>query len=170
VPQNSRPRENRPAIGTPQPRAGAQPLPARPGSGGYWGAPRSAGYGYYPAWGWGWGWGYGFPYYGAFGRAYYYDPYWWGHSHYYGRYAWQDEYVETGKLRLRVRPREAQVFVDGYYVGIVDEFDGTFQRLRLEVGGHRVEIRLDGYSALVFDVLILPGKTTTYRGNLPRIP
>ena len=59
-----------------------------------------------------------------------------------------------------------QVFVDGYYVGVVDEFDGVFQRLRLEAGGHRVEIRLDGYSALTFDVLIPPGETVTFRGEL----
>ena len=30
----------------------------------------------------------------------------------------------TGGLRLRVEPKDAQVFVDGYYAGVVDEFDG----------------------------------------------
>ena len=33
-------------------------------------------------------------------------------------------------VRLEVTPKEAEVYVDGYYAGIVDDFNGTFQRLR----------------------------------------
>ena len=40
----------------------------------------------------------------------------------------------TGELRLQVQPRDAQVFIDGSYAGTVDDFDGTFQSLRLEEG------------------------------------
>ena len=40
----------------------------------------------------------------------------------------------------RSRPRDAAVYVDGYYAGIVDDFDGVFQRLTLEVGPHRIEL------------------------------
>src|SRR5262245_7934286 len=48
--------------------------------------------------------------------------------------------IYYGDVRLQVRPREAQVFVDGYYAGIVDDFDGIFQRLTLTVGPHEIEI------------------------------
>jgi hypothetical protein len=75
-----------------------------------------------------------------------------------------------GALRLKVKPREAQVFVDGYYVGIVDEFDGVFQRLHLEPGGHRIEIRAAGFEPLTFDVQIRWDDTTTYEGLLRRLP
>jgi hypothetical protein len=60
------------------------------------------------------------------------------------------------------------VFVDGLYRGIVDDFDGVFQRLKLEAGAHRLEIRAAGFRPLVFDVLVTPGETTTYRGDLRR--
>jgi hypothetical protein len=69
-----------------------------------------------------------------------------------------------------VKPRDAEVRVDGYFVGTVDEFDGAFQRLNLESGPHRVEITKPGYKLLVFDVRILPDETVTYRGELEPEP
>jgi hypothetical protein len=65
-----------------------------------------------------------------------------------------------------VRPRDAQVFIDGSYAGTVDDFDGTFQSLRLEEGEYKVEIVLPGYEPLDFDVRIIPGEKVTYRGDL----
>ena len=71
-----------------------------------------------------------------------------------------------GGLRITDAPHEAQVFADGYYVGIVDDFDGVFQHLNLEAGPHRIEVRLPGYSdAVEFDVLIQPGRTVTFRAD-----
>ena len=52
---------------------------------------------------------------------------------------------DTGSLRLKIKPREAQVYVDGYLVGNVDSFDGRFQKLGIESGGHRIELKADGY-------------------------
>ena len=40
-------------------------------------------------------------------------------------------------LRIEVKPKEAEVFVDGFYAGIVDDFDGTFQRLNVPPGRAR---------------------------------
>ena len=37
-------------------------------------------------------------------------------------------------LRFQVTPENAEIFLDGYYVGTVDDFDGMFQRLRLLSG------------------------------------
>jgi hypothetical protein len=59
--------------------------------------------------------------------------------------------------------------VDGYYVGVVDEFDGLFQKLHIESGAHRVEVRAAGYETLEFDVRISPEHTTTYQGELKRV-
>ena len=71
-----------------------------------------------------------------------------------------------GGLRITDAPRDAQVFADGYYVGIVDDFDGVFQHLNLEVGPHRIEVRMPGYGeSVVFDVYIQPGRTITYRAD-----
>ena len=110
----------------------------------------------------GYGSGYYDPYgYGRYGRVYGYYPY------AYGGYA--DAYY-TGSLRLKVKPRFGEVFVDGYYVGLVNDYDGIFQRLRLEEGPHHIEIREPGFEPLEFDVLILPGATITYEGYLIPLP
>ena len=58
------------------------------------------------------------------------------------------------------------MFVDGYFVGEVDSFDGSFQRLHDRRRRHKVEIKADGYEPLQFDVLITPGETVTYKGDM----
>jgi hypothetical protein len=64
-----------------------------------------------------------------------------------------------GDVRLEVRPRDAAVYVDGYYAGIVDDFDGVFQRLTLEAGPHHIEIELPGFETRAFDVSVDPTRT-----------
>ena len=73
---------------------------------------------------------------------------------------------DFGGVRLRIRPRDAQVFVDGHYAGIVDDFDGTFQQLRLEQGGHKIEVRLPGFEDMEMDIHVQPGRTITLREDL----
>ncbi len=133
----------------------------RPPYGGGWYYPSHPWYGSWYPWGLG-SWGLGFymwdPYYYGWGRPFGYD------YGYYGGYA--GRYDDTGAVRVQVKPRDAQVFVDGYYVGVVDEFDGTFQRLRLDTGPHRIEIRKDGFETLRFDVRVTFDHTITLRGEL----
>lgn len=138
----------------------------------YYGAPAGFGYYLYDPWSWyGWGW----PAYGAYagwGYAGYYGNYYGG---YYGGYAggyggYGRGYGWSGGVRLKVDRRDAEVFVDGYYAGTVDDFDGVFQELRLEDGGYRIEIRAPGFETLVFDVRVQPGRTITYRGHMTPAP
>jgi hypothetical protein len=70
-----------------------------------------------------------------------------------------------GGVRITDAPREAQVFADGYYVGIVDDFDGVFQHVNLEAGEHRIEIQSPGMDPLVFDVMVQAGRTITLRAD-----
>ncbi len=74
-----------------------------------------------------------------------------------------------GSLRLKIKPREGQVYVDGFFVGTVDDFDGTFQKLGIDAGGHRIEIKAPGHETISFEVLITPNETVTYKGELPQI-
>jgi hypothetical protein len=75
-----------------------------------------------------------------------------------------------GGVRLEVLPRHAEVIVDGYYAGTVDDFDGSFQRLELEDGAHKIEIRAPGFQPAAFDVNVLAGQTVKYRGDLIPAP
>jgi len=111
--------------------------------------------GWYP---WGWG-GYGFAgYYG------FYDPWYSGYG-----YGYRGQYYprrDDGSVRLKVKPRDASVYVDGYYAGTVDDFDGIFQALPLEPGPHRIEMQLDGYAPLTFDVRVLPERKITFEEEM----
>jgi hypothetical protein len=148
------------------PRGPNQPVPGgRRGAvvprgyyGGYYGSPY-----YYPF--------YSYSFFGP--GAYYYDAWGWGGAGWgpgwgaRGAYAGFGGYgYDLGRLRLQVRPRDAEVFVDGYYAGQVDDFDGRLQGLSLETGGYNVEVRKAGWETLTFDVRVTPGRTTTYRGEL----
>ncbi len=160
------------------PRAGA-PRPPRSGGWGssngrrYYGGARGFGYYAYDPWSWyGWGW----PAYGAYGAwgwnnynygygGYYGGGYGGGYGAYGGPYGWS-----IGGVRLKVDHRDAEVYVDGYYAGTVDDFDGIWQQLRLDDGGYRIEIRKPGFETLVFDVRVMPGRTITYRGHMVSVP
>jgi PEGA domain len=70
-----------------------------------------------------------------------------------------------GGVRITGAPRDARVFADGYFVGIVNDFDGIFQHLNLEAGRHHIEIDWGGYQPIAFDVYVRPGETTTFRAD-----
>src|SRR5437773_248088 len=71
-----------------------------------------------------------------------------------------------GGVRITGVPRDAQVFADGYYVGVVNDFDGIFQHLNLEAGPHHIEIVEPGLQPIAFDVIVRPGQTITYRAEM----
>lgn len=172
IPAYSRPRGDRAVRGTAVDRGDNPP----PGRGDYYYSPYY--YGYYNNYGYPYRFGY-YPVYTGFGYLYY-DPYWGYYDPFYSRGYYADgphgtRYSEKddrdyniGSLRLKIDPKEAEVYVDGLYRGIVNDFDGVFQRLKLEAGAHRLEVRAPGLKPLVFDVLVTPGETTTYRGELKR--
>lgn len=74
----------------------------------------------------------------------------------------------TGGLRLKVEPREAEVYVDGFYAGRVDDFDGAMQKLKVVQGSHRIELRAEGYETATFTVNVIAGETTSYKTELKR--
>jgi hypothetical protein len=99
---------------------------------------------YSPFW-----WGYPWPYYGALPPAY------WGAGAYGG-----------SAVRLQVTPRQAEVYVDGYLAGTVDDFDGTFQRLSLPPGEHEIVIYFAGYRTVRQKVYLTPGDTFRIRHTM----
>ncbi|HZI80866.1 MAG TPA: PEGA domain-containing protein [Vicinamibacterales bacterium] len=114
------------------------------------------------------------PYYGTRGSyvfvgGYFYDPFygpypWWPRSAYgWGYYPVFDYRAE---VRIQATPREAAVYVDGFYAGIVDDFDGTFQRLPLTPGGHRIELFLDGFRTVRKNLYLQPGSTIKMHDTL----
>ena len=182
MPTYSRPRDGRPAIGTAVERT--TPLSNRGNNGrlGYYYDPYysfyydpyySGRYSYWSPFGYGYGLGYfsydpflfsGYGYPGSFG----YDPYSYTGGGGGGGYSsgYSQAYRGVGSLRLKVKPAHAQVYIDGYYVGVIDSFDGVFQRLSIDAGPHRVELKAEGFEPVEFEVMVTPGDTVTYKGEM----
>jgi hypothetical protein len=78
------------------------------------------------------------------------------------------EGAPVGGVQLDIDPRRGQVFVDGTYVGLVEEFSGYFHHLDLPAGPHDVAVVAPGYEPLSFHVLVSPGATLTQRATLSR--
>jgi hypothetical protein len=74
----------------------------------------------------------------------------------------------TGGLQLDVEPRRALVYVDGWFVGLVDAFSGYYHHLDLPAGSHRVEFVASEYDPLMVNVTVSPDATATFRGSLNR--
>lgn len=73
-----------------------------------------------------------------------------------------------GGLQLDVQPWRAEVYVDGTYAGVVQDFGGYYRPLELIPGPHAITIVAPDFDPLMFDVVIVPGRTMTYRGTLSR--
>jgi hypothetical protein len=69
-------------------------------------------------------------------------------------------------VRIQVPQRDALVYVDGYAAGIVDDFDGVFQRLELVPGHHEIVVYMPGYRTLRQNLYLNPGSTHTIKHTL----
>ena len=73
---------------------------------------------------------------------------------------------ESGSLRIRVKPNNAKVYLDGTLVGSVDEYDGFTGHLAATAGTHQIELRADGYEPLTMTVNVEADKTLTTRASM----
>jgi hypothetical protein len=119
-------------------------------------------YGFGPQFGFGWGYGFG-SFYGPF-----FDPY-------YGPYAPRAEggidpnvamMAGLGAIDLNVKPNQAEVWVDGKYVGEARNLDGTPSYLWLPEGAHRLSIRKGGYATFETQVDVRRGITKALKLRL----
>ena len=108
-------------------------------------------------WGWGWGW------------APYYSTWWWGGPSVYVAagdddgygYGYGDAGARAGRhavVKTDVSPEEAQIFLDGKYIGTADDFDGSPDYLYLGPGKYHVECRLPGYQTYATDLDVTRGQ------------
>lgn len=74
--------------------------------------------------------------------------------------------VPCGGVSFEVSPGNAQVSVEGVFVGTVDAFSSTEPPLALAPGLHYIEVRMPGYRTASFEVTITAGEVTPYQGAL----
>ena len=118
-------------------------------SGGYFARPAYFGYSpfFYDPFFYGVGWSQWYPYP--------YPP-----PYYYGRRA------DISEARLEIKPRNAQVYLDGYYVGVVNDFDGAWQRLDLPSGEHEITVYLQGFQTYRQRTFFRPGQDYHFKAIL----
>lgn len=109
----------------------------------------------------------------VFVGGYFYDPFfdeypWWPRGVYPRWYypALQNRAI----VRIMATPTDAAVYVDGFYAGSVDDFDGFFQGLPLPPGGHQITLYLDGFRTVHRRIYLAPGGTFRLREDLERLP
>jgi len=124
--------------------------------GGYYGGHRY--YGYYPYWGWYWG----YPYYNW--------NWWWYPSPgpvYIDMTAAADARARApGTVELKVKPKKAEVYIDGESRGQARDFNGKWDVLYVPPGTRTVELRHDGYKTLRLVLEIEPGGYYTVSEHL----
>jgi hypothetical protein len=76
--------------------------------------------------------------------------------------------ANTGGLSFDITPTDAEVTVDGRFVGTVDQFTANSQPLGLSAGRHQVQIEAPGFQPITFDVNIIAGQVIPYQGSMER--
>src|SRR5882724_6746884 len=108
----------------------------------------------------------------------FYDPFWgpfysdrYGYPYGYGYPGWPYDYSSTitGSLKTEITPKQTEVYVDGYYAGVADDFDGVFQRLNTSPGGHAVTLRLEGYRTITRNIYVRPDSTYKLRETMEKL-
>jgi hypothetical protein len=91
---------------------------------------------------------------------YYGSP--WGPYFPYGGYPYADNlYVgqPTADVSVQVTPKQAEVYVDGYFAGVAGDLGGVFKRLHATPGGHAITMHLEGYRTVTENVYLAPDST-----------
>ncbi len=120
-------------------------------------------------------------YYGHHGyghRGYYGHHGYYAHNGYYGHHYYPRSYgyaghpqrgvasVHLGALDLNVKPKNTQVYLNGKYIGVTDNFDGVPRALWLKEGTYEIIFYLDGYATVVREFTIQPGAVIDVKHRL----
>jgi hypothetical protein len=109
-------------------------------------------------------------------RGRFYDPFWgpfypYGYGYPYGYPDGLYDYSSdiTGDVKTDITPKQTAVYVDGYYAGVADDFDGAFQRLHTSPGGHAVTLHLDGYRTITRNIYVQPDSTYKLKETMEKL-
>lgn len=100
-----------------------------------------------------------------------YDPFWGPYYPYavypYAVYPYVSQ--STADVRVQVTPKQAAVYVDGYYAGVAGDFDGVFKRLHTTPGGHAITLYLEGYRTITENIYVRPDATFKMQETLEKL-
>ena len=104
---------------------------------------------------------------GHFGHGYYSYPS--GPYYYPPRFALPyARRADLGALDLDIKPKKAEVYLDGRYIGRTGEFDGYPDFLWLKEGTHQLAFYKEGHGTVSREYTIYPGELINVRFRLER--
>lgn len=109
-------------------------------------------------------WGFPFdywPYYGYYG-------YGWDAPYSYPGYDRGSSRDDQGALDLDLSPSDTQVYLNGEYIGVVDDFDGWPQYLWLDPGTYDIVFYHDGFKTLARQVTVYRGVVVDWTDRMER--
>ncbi len=78
---------------------------------------------------------------------------------------------ESSEMKITVKPNRAAVYINGGYVGRVNEFDGPWQAMVLPPGTYSLLITLEGYTPFETRVTLAPAQKYHLKADLvPEAP
>ena len=96
-----------------------------------------------------------FPRYHSWGGIYPYG--WWNPWWYDGPRVMEVERVDYGTIQFDVKPVASKVYVDGKYMGVVDELQGRHHETKLPPGCHEIKIESPAGVSYVRTVYLATG-------------
>jgi PEGA domain len=72
----------------------------------------------------------------------------------------------TSTVKIVVNPNRAAVFVDGQFVGHVDEFNGVHQGMLVAPGTHKIKVALPGYQSFETEINAQPNQKVEVKTDL----
>lgn len=76
-------------------------------------------------------------------------------------------YNRVGGVSFEIDPYDAEVYVDGDFIGYASDFGPEQMPLTLLSGRHHVELCAPGYQDVSFDITVVAGQVIPYQGTLP---
>ena len=69
-----------------------------------------------------------------------------------------------------MKPKQAQVYMDGFYAGIVDDYNDWYERLYTAPGAHEITVFLDGYRTHTQHAYLTPDHTFKVKFQMEKLP
>jgi len=84
-----------------------------------------------------------------------------------GEPGYRAPYMAYGGITFDVQPVDADIWVDGDYIGRASDFSPYDAPLTLVAGRHHIEMQGRYTQPIAFDVTVIAGQVIPYQGSLP---
>ena len=86
------------------------------------------------------------------------------HHRYYGTRVIRVSPRNAGRVDFNIKPSQSQVFVDGAYIGVADDYNGGFfgETATLKAGKHRIKVVSPEGQVVHREIYVMPGKELNF--------